>query len=106
MKVLASTLQMELKSQSSYFLGNSCIVFDRIAAIYGDRLRKQNCICGVFRKITVRALRPQTPNFDFLITGLGGSADLIFILYSQTKNGLPINSRLVLTCNLVKVSSI
>jgi hypothetical protein len=34
--------------------------------IYGDILPKRNCIDDIFRKITVRTLRVQTWNVDFV----------------------------------------
>jgi hypothetical protein len=48
------------------FLENVSSDFDNNSIMFGDRVRKETCIGGILRKMTLRALGAQTRNVHFL----------------------------------------
>jgi hypothetical protein len=48
-------IQMAPNSGTAFFLKSGSNDLDCISAANGDHLRKQNCISGILRKVTVRA---------------------------------------------------
>jgi hypothetical protein len=77
---------MSPKTQDVNYLQNVCDIFYYISVIYGEKLRKHNCLGGIFRKTTVGELGAQMRNAVSVETLFTSRTDFIFVRYSVTTN--------------------